>query len=514
MSDVTAGLGRIFRAHKHDFDQRVATVEGAVQAISTGTLDHALRTSAERDAHKLAGSLGTFGLQRGTELARELETTFAPGGPPVDAIEGPHLSECIAALRGELDSALTGLESDDSAPASSAIEVLALPPMPPDLAVLDEAALQQQRLETFETGLGGTHRAADSCGLILVVDDDEVVRDVLVGMLGEAGYEVRGVGSAREARYALENEDISLLLSDVSMPGETGLDLIRFALCEHPGTATLLISALEDPGIAQVAMDFGAYGYLSKPVRRSAVLIGVMTALRRRDVEARERAARLSLEDNLRLRTSALTDTLVQLEGAAAQGRVLQGETIHRWAQSAEYRDPGIGRHLKRVGHYCAVLGQKLGLHGDSMELASVLHDVGKVAVPDSILLKAGPLTADERLAIETHPTVGYEMLRGSSSGLLDLAAMIAKTHHEKFDGSGYPSALAGTEIPLEGRIAAVADVFDALTSDRGYRLAWSLETTIAWMERESGKHFDPDVLDAFLDSMDEIRPVRSLLSR
>jgi putative two-component system response regulator len=300
----------------------------------------------------------------------------------------------------------------------------------------------------------------------------------------------------------------------VSMPGETGLDLIRYALCEHPETATLLISALEDPGIAQVAMDFGAYGYLNKPVRRSAVLIAVMTALRRRDVEARERVARVTLEDNLRLRTSALTEAMTRLEGAAAQGRVLQGETIYRWAQSAEYRDPGIARHLKRVGHYCAVLGENLGLHGESLELASVLHDVGKVAVPDAILQKAGPLTADERLAIETHPSVGYEMLRGSSSGLLDLAAMIAKTHHEKFDGTGYPCALAGTDIPLEGRIAAVADVFDALTSDRGYRQAWSLETTVAWMERERGKHFDPDVLNAFLNSMDEIQSVQSLLSR
>ncbi|MDP1848527.1 MAG: response regulator [Solirubrobacteraceae bacterium] len=513
MSDVSAGLGKIFRAHKHDFDQRVATVEGAVEAIAAGTLDHALRASAERDAHKLAGSLGTFGLQRGTELARELETTFAAGRTPVDAVEGLHLSDCVAALRGELDSELARLEGGASLPAFSTRAAPAAPAAPPAVG-RDEAALQRLRRGTFETGMAGTDRAADSAGLIVVVDDDEAVRDMLVGMLGEAGYEVRGVGSAREARYALENEQVSLLLSDVAMPGETGLDLIRFALCEHPGTATLLISALEDPGIAQVAMDFGAYGYLSKPVRRSAVLIGVMTALRRRDVEARERTARLSLEDNLRLRTSALTETLEQLEGAAAQGRVLQGETIHRWAQSAEYRDPGIGRHLKRVGHYCAVLGQKLGLHGESMELASVLHDVGKVAIPDSILLKAGPLTADERLAIETHPAVGYEMLHGSSSGLLDLAAMIAKTHHEKFDGSGYPSALSGTEIPLEGRIAAVADVFDALTSDRGYRLAWSLETTVAWMQRESGKHFDPDVLGTFLDSMDEIRSIRSLLSR
>jgi putative two-component system response regulator len=513
MSDVSVGLDRIFRAHKHDFDQRVATVAGAVEAISAGTLDHGLRASAERDAHKLAGSLGTFGLQHGTELARELETMFAAGRSPVDAVEGAHLSECVAALRGELDSELARLDGGESLPAFSTIAAPAAPPVPPYVGGLDEAAVRELRRGTFETGLAGTDRAAHSCGMVLVVDDDEAVRDVLVGMLSEEGYEVRGVSSAREARYALENEEISLLLSDVSMPGETGLDLIRFALCEHPETATLLISALEDPGIAQVAMDFGAYGYLGKPVRRSAVLIGVMTALRRRDVETRERAARLSLEDNLRLRTSALTETLEQLQGAAAQGRVLQGETIHRWAQSAEYRDPGIGRHLRRVGHYCALLGQKLGLHAESLELASVLHDVGKVAVPDSILLKAAPLTADERLAIETHATVGYEMLSGSSSGLLDLAAIIAKTHHEKFDGSGYPCGLSGTQIPLEGRIAAVADVFDALSSDRAYRQAWSVETTVEWMERESAKHFDPDVLDTFLASMDEIRSVRSLLS-
>jgi putative two-component system response regulator len=513
MSELSNGLGRIFRAHKDDFDQRVATLETAVEAISAGTLDHALRARAERDAHKLAGSLGTFGLRRGGELARELETRLGPGRPPVDAIDGPHLSTCVAALRAELDGELARLEGGE-------------PPAPPATRAPAEAAGEaangelagakrsERRLEAFVKGLSETRPDAVAAGRVLVVDDDEPVRAVLVGMLAEAGYQVRGVGSAREARYALENEDVALLLSDVSMPGETGLDLIRFALCEYPETATLLISALEDPGIAQVAMDFGAYGYLTKPVRRSAVLIGVMSALRRRDVEIRERAARLNLEDNLRVRTHALTDALERLEGAAAQSRVLQGETIHRWAQSAEYRDPGIGRHLKRVGHYCAVLGQKLGLHAESLQLASVLHDVGKIAVPDGILLKAGPLTADERLAIETHPTVGYEMLRGSSSGLLDLAATIARTHHEKFDGSGYPSGLSGTDIPLEGRIAAVADVFDALTSDRGYRLAWSLDTTTAWMQRESAKHFDPDVLDAFLDSMDEIRSVRSLLTQ
>ena len=513
MSELSSGLSRIFRAHKDDFTQRVTMLEGAVKAISAGKLDHKLRASAERDAHKLAGSLGTFGLQRGTELARELETTLAPGRPPIDAINGLHLSKCVAALRDELDGEFARLESVDAPGTSATFTPVDARAVPSANGELGSGDVHEHRPVT-RTDLFDMPAAAVADGRVLVVDDDETVREVLVDMLAEAGYAARGVGSAREARYALENDDITLLLSDVSMPGETGLDLIRFALCEYPGTATLLISALEDPGIAQVAMDFGAYGYLTKPVRRSAVLIGVMSALRRRDVEARERTARLNLEDNLRLRTSALTEALERLEGAAAQGRVLQGETIHRWAQSAEYRDPGIGRHLKRVGQYCAVLGQKLGLHAESLQLASVLHDVGKVAIPDSILLKPGPLTADERLAIETHPGVGYEMLHGSSSGLLDLAAVIAKTHHEKFDGSGYPSGLAGTDIPLEGRIAAVADVFDALTSDRGYRLAWSLETTVAWMERESGQHFDPDVLAVFLGSMDEIRSVRSLLSQ
>jgi putative two-component system response regulator len=487
MSDLSDGLDRIFRAQKDDFERRMTTLEGAVEASCAGTLGDALRASAVREAHKLVGSLGTFGLPRGTELARELELTLAPGRPPVDAIERRHLSACVAALRDELDGEFARL------------------------ARVEEATLTEP-IDSFESGLDEKRPAAVARGSILVVDDDTAVCDVLVEMLDEAGYDARGVASAREARDALEREDIVLLLSDVSMPGETGLDLVRFALCEHPETATLLISALEDPAIAQVAIDYGAYGYLTKPVRRSAVLIGVMTALRRRDVEVRERTARLSLEDNLRLRTSALTKALERLEGAAAQGRVLQGETIHRWAQSAEYRDPGIGRHLVRVARCCALLGRKLGLHAESLQLASVMHDVGKVAVPDSILLKPGPLTADERLAIETHASVGYEMLRGSSSTLLDLAATVAKTHHEKFDGSGYPCGLAGTDIPLEGRIIAVADVFDALTSARAYRPAWSLETAIVWMEGQSGRHFDPAVLAAFLSSMDEIQSMRSPL--
>jgi putative two-component system response regulator len=159
------------------------------------------------------------------------------------------------------------------------------------------------------------------------------------------------------------------------------------------------------------------------------------------------------------------------------------------------------------------VLGQPFGLHAESLALASVLHDVGKLAIPDGILLKPGPLTADERITVQTHAEAGYEMLQGSCSGLLHLAAVIARSHHEKYDGSGYPRGLAGPSIPLEGRIAAVADVFDALTSDRAYRPAWTVQATVTWMLGERGKHFDPSVLDVFLASLDEITAVRSLLT-
>jgi putative two-component system response regulator len=486
MTPLSTGLRAIFERNEPDFQRRVSTLDMAVTAILAGKLDEPLRASAERDAHKLAGSLGTFGLTRGSEVASELEHRFAPAGRFVVTDGDSHLAELVRTLQRELDGRLSGGDPDDG------------------------RALRQARLET-----GLTQKTPDalSCGRILVVDDDDAVRGALVLILSDAGYDVCGVGSAWDARRTLEHDTIALLLTDVSMPGETGLDLIRFALCEYPETATLLISSLEDPGIAQVAMDFGAYGYLSKPVKRTAVLIGVMNALRRREMEARERAARDELEYSLKQRTNDVSHTLEQLEVAVNQSRVLQAETIHRWAQAAEHRDPGIGGHLKRMSRYGALLAEKLGLHGGSFELASVLHDVGKVAIPDSIVLKRGTLTADERLAMQAHAEIGHNMLRGSCSSVLELAGVIAYTHHEKFDGSGYPRGLSGADIPIEGRIATVADVFDALTSDRVYRPAWTVHDTIEWMRSQSGEHFDPGVLDVFFSSVDEILEIRAALT-
>ncbi len=489
MTDLSDGLRAIFEKNRDEFQARLETLEEAVAAILAGSLDEALRASAESDAHKLVGALGTFGLPRGSELAGELELRFARR-PSAVLADDAHLAKCVSALRGELDGHVVALAAgedgaEDAGTGPTGTEPVAVP-------VAEPVAV------------------AVPAGRILVVDDDMSVRCALAGILSDAGYDVRDVGSAPEARHALEHDTIALLLSDVSMPGETGVDLIRYAFTEHPQTATLLISALEDPTLAKVAMDYGAYGFLSKPVRRTEVLIGVMNALRRREVEARERAGRENLERIVRERTSALSQTLERLEASAGQGRMLQGESIHRWAQAAEHREQGIGGHLQRMSRTCALVGHRLGLHAESLALASMLHDVGKLTIPDAILLQPGPLSSDERRTVETHAEAGYEMLRGSRSSLLDLAAVIARTHHEKFDGSGYPHGLAGAEIPLAGRVAAVADVFDALTCDRVYRPAWAVEQAVTWLTEQRGSHFDPSVVDAFLSSMDEVLAILS----
>ena len=190
------------------------------------------------------------------------------------------------------------------------------------------------------------------------------------------------------------------------------------------------------------------------------------------------------------------------------QLRASYHETLARLARAVEFRDSETGGHVERMTSYCAAIAAQLGFDADRCELireASTLHDAGKIAIPDHILRKPGPLTAEERTVMETHPTVGRDLLAGSDSPLLQLAATIAHTHHERYDGSGYPRRLAGDAIPVEGRIAAVADVFDALISERVYRPALSRDAALAVMRAERGRHFDPDVFDAFLRSLADV---------
>jgi HD-GYP domain-containing protein (c-di-GMP phosphodiesterase class II) len=211
----------------------------------------------------------------------------------------------------------------------------------------------------------------------------------------------------------------------------------------------------------------------------------------------------LELEGEVQQSSSQLRQALSELE-------IAQAETVRRLSMAVEFRDEDTGAHIERIGRFSRLLAEQAGREAEFCERlshAAPLHDVGKVAIPDAILLKPGPLTPEERAIVETHAEEGHRLLRGSSSRILDLASSIALSHHEKWDGSGYPRGLAGEEIPIEGRIVAIADVFDALTSDRVYRRAFSVEEAVGMMREQRGLHFDPILLDAFLEVLGHSGP-------
>jgi putative two-component system response regulator len=284
----------------------------------------------------------------------------------------------------------------------------------------------------------------------------------------------------------------------VNLPVESGLDLVHEVIAHRTDVAVLMVSGADDPQLAETALALGAYGYIVKPFRITEVKIGIANALRRRRLEIENRAHHERLEQLVAERTAEL-------------GRSRE-ETIHRLARAAELRDHETGQHIERVSRCSELIARRLGLANDRCELlriASPLHDIGKLAIPDHILRKPGPLSAEERRVVETHTELGHSMLDGSREPLLQLAAEIAWTHHERFDGGGYPRRLIGEAIPLAGRIVAVADVFDALVTDRVYRLAVPVEEVVAAMRQERSGHFDPDALNALLTAIPEALAIR-----
>jgi methanogenic corrinoid protein MtbC1 len=212
---------------------------------------------------------------------------------------------------------------------------------------------------------------------------------------------------------------------------------------------------------------------------------------------------RITLGEEVEGRSNELRRALTELQ-------IAQEETVRRLSMAVEFRDEDTGAHIERIGRFSTLLAEQIGMDAEFCERighAAPLHDVGKVAIPDAILLKPGPLTAEERAIVETHAEEGYRLVGGSSSVILDMAATIALSHQEKWDGSGYPRGLAGEAIPIEGRIVAIADVFDALTSDRVYRKAFSVDEALQILREQRGRHFDPVLLDSFLEVLDRSGP-------
>jgi putative two-component system response regulator len=337
---------------------------------------------------------------------------------------------------------------------------------------------------------------------ILVIEDDSQELKVLIRLLDRAGYRCSAAADAGEARRLLAGEQFDLLLADVNLPGESGLQFVQHVLGEFPQTAAVMVTGMDDPALANRAIEIGTYGYIMKPFTANELLIGVKNALSRRRLEVENNAQRETLEQIVLARTAAL-------ERSAKRLKLSREETVRRLSRAVEYRDEETGGHTERMSAYCGMLAGKLGLDVESIRIASPMHDVGKVALPDHILLRPGALTAEERQEMERHTWIGHQILSGSGSALLELGATIALTHHEKWDGTGYPRRLAGNAIPLEGQVAAVADVFDALTSDRPYRQAFPIGQAVEIMRGERGGQFDPRLVDLFLENVDEVTELR-----
>ena len=337
---------------------------------------------------------------------------------------------------------------------------------------------------------------------ILVVEDDPQGLKLLIRLLGHAGYRCSAAPDAGDARRQLAEEQFDLVLADVNLPGESGLHLVQHVLAEYPHMAAVMATGMDDPAVANAAIQIGAYGYIMKPFTTNQVLFGVKNSLSRRKLEIENSAQRETLEQIVRARTMAL-------ERSAKRLKLSREETVRRLSRAVEYRDEETGGHTERMSAYSAMLAGKLGVDVESIRIASPMHDVGKVALPDHILLRPGALTPDERREMERHTLIGFQILSGSGSALLELGATIALTHHEKWDGSGYPHGLVGNAIPLDGQVAAVADVFDALTSDRPYRQAFPIEQAVEILRGERGRHFDPRLVDLFIENVDELNELR-----
>jgi PAS domain S-box-containing protein len=462
---------------------------------------------------------------------------------------------------------------------------------------------------------------SDSARILAIDDSPEILR-VVERTLRER-FECALASDVPEARERLAAEGFDLILCDIQMPGESGLELVEELAADRTDAAIVLITGMDDPTVVSRALELGVHGYLVKPFWPGQLLITAQTALRRRALEAAESRRRRTLEEQVQaavdrapvpiyvkdlqrryLLANKVTHELVGLDPGgllgrtdaevmppeaemmiresdmrvlrseeasereetfrtegrertflsvkfpylddegnmagisgvsteitaqreaeqlqrdltAAQERAIEElqssrqETVERLARAIEMHDAETGRHVNRMARIASYLASQMGLGDEQILLlraAAPMHDVGKIATPEEILRKPGALTPEERVEMERHTEVGHQILADSGSELLQMAARIALTHHEWFDGNGYPRGLKGEEIPIEGRIVAVADVFDALLSDRSYRPAMSVEEALDVIRKGSGTHFDPEVVEVLLENLDEAIDLR-----
>ncbi|MBB1366627.1 two-component system response regulator [Pseudoalteromonas sp. SR44-5] len=316
---------------------------------------------------------------------------------------------------------------------------------------------------------------------ILIVDDEPANLKVMREVLGNQ-YRLSFAKSGDAALALVEKEPPKLILLDIMMPNMSGFEVCQL-LKQNPATEhipVIFVTALADESDEFKGFEIGAVDYITKPISPAIVRARVKTHL-----------------------------SLVQAE----QLKLAHVDLVHRLGCAAEYKDTDTGEHIVRMSKYSKILALAYGMteqHAELLKQAAPMHDIGKIGIPDAILLKPGKLTAEEFEHMKQHAKIGAKILANSSSPLLQLAYILAMEHHEKWDGSGYPNGLKGEEISIEGRIVAIADVFDALTSKRPYKQAWSVDEAISHMREQAGKHFDPQLIALFEGQLDAVLAVYS----
>ena len=350
---------------------------------------------------------------------------------------------------------------------------------------------------------GTATRIGEPASKVLIVYDEPYVRDILSRWLDSEGYNCHIAESAEEAWKLLESNSFSLLVADIIMPGKSGIELLKMAKEDFPDLAVIMVTGLDDRKTAIRALQLGAYGYVIKPFEQTEVVINVVNALERRRLTQESRHYERRLEEKVREQTE--------------ETRSSREEIALKLMAALEYRDDETGGHIRRVGLYAEVIGRRMGHteeYNELLRLSAPMHDIGKMGIPDSILMKPAKLTAEEFEIVKTHTTIGANILAGTAIPLLNLAREIAYGHHEKWDGSGYPKGISGDNTPEAARIAAVADVYDALVHDRVYRLAMPEDDALEIMSQGRGTHFDPEVLDVFMESLPEFHSIREEIGR
>lgn len=334
---------------------------------------------------------------------------------------------------------------------------------------------------------------------VLVVDD-EPGNLQLLGQILQEQYRLSFATDGVKALDAVWKVKPDIVLLDVMMPGMDGYEVCS-RLKADPETSkipVIFITALGETEYEHRGFEIGGVDYITKPVSAPIVKARVHT--------------HLALYDQNRLLEEMVQERTKQLRQAFETIKNASLDTIHRLSRAAEYKDEDTGDHILRMSNYSAAVARKMGLDEATVEsilYAAPMHDIGKIGVPDSILLKPGKLDADEWEIMKQHPATGARILEHSDADFIKLGEVIALTHHEKWDGTGYPKGLTGDKIPLAGRIVAIADVFDALTTKRPYKEPFSLEKSYGIIKESRGSHFDPDVVDAFFAVEDEILQIK-----